>query len=452
MENFMKTLIISLLTLLLAISCTPKHPQNIILLISDGCGFNQVEAARIYAHGQSDRLVFQNFPVRLAMSTYPATGHGYDTLQAWQSFDYLLQKVTDSAASATALASGVKTRNGAIGVDTLGRPVESILERAESLGKATGVVTSVPFSHATPAAFVAHNESRGNYEEIAREMLGRSAADVIMGCGHPLFDESGRLASDTAYKYAGGKSFWDSLAAGKIGDDADGDGLPDPWTLISERADFERLATGKTPARVVGIPKVRGTLQQGRAGDAQAAPFEVPFIETVPTLAGMTRAALNVLDDDPDGFFLMVEGGAVDWAGHENQSGRLIEEELAFTDAVQSVVDWVESESSWSNTLLIVTGDHETGYLTGPADSSGIAPIRLPLVNKGKGLLPGMAWHSHGHTNSLIPFYAKGAGADLFERVVDGNDPVRGKYIDNTDVAQVMLSLFKNETIAEGGK
>ena len=103
-----------------------------------------------------------------------------------------------------------------------------------------------------------------------------------------------------------------------------------------------------------------------RGGDRAAGPFVVPYTSSVPDLATMTRGALNVLDDDPDGLFLMVEGGAVDHAAHVGQSGRLIEEELAFDDAVDAVVAWVEARSSWSETLVIVTGDHETGYRWGP--------------------------------------------------------------------------------------
>jgi len=123
----------------------------------------------------------------------------------------------------------------------------------------------------------------------------------------------------------------------------------------------------------------------------------------------MTRGALNVLDNDADGFFLMVEGGAIDWAGHANQSGRLIEEQADFNEAVAAVCDWVEQNSSWSETLVIVTGDHETGYLTGTAG------VYDAVLNNGQGNMPTLAWNSGDHTNQLIPFYAKGAGAEIFK-------------------------------------
>jgi len=207
--------------------------------------------------------------------------------------------------------------------------------------------------------------------------------------------------------------------------------------------------TGQTEKRIIGIPRVAETLQQLRRGNEHAEPFAVPFTNNVPTLEEMTKAAINVLDDDPDGFFLMVEGGAVDWAGHDNLSGRMIEEEIGFNKAVEAAVDWVENNSSWDETLIIVTGDHETGYLTGPGSNPenqeagiSIQEIWRPLINNGAGKQPGMEWHSHSHTNSLIPFYAKGNGSGKFSQKIKGVDPVRGDYIDNTDIGQVLLSFY----------
>ena len=205
--------------------------------------------------------------------------------------------------------------------------------------------------------------------------------------------------------------------------------------LVEERVAFQSLANGQTPKRVVGTARVYQTLQQGRSGDVNADPYTVPLIETVPTLEEMTKAALNILDDDPDGFLLMIEGGAVDWANHSNQSGRLIEEQIAFDNAVHAVVDWVKANSNWGETLLIVTGDHETGYLTGP----GSDPGWMPIVNNGAGYLPGMEWHSGDHTNSLIPLFAKGDAARSFNRFADEYDPVRGAYVDNIEMAMTVF-------------
>jgi alkaline phosphatase len=422
-----------------------KQPlaKNIIVMIADGWAFNHVTASSYYQYGKLDRQVYNRFPFRFGMSTHmayaqghPCDGWGYDAVAAWTDFDYVRSCTTDSAAAATAMSTGVKTYGGAIGVDLNRQPLLHAIELAEQMGKATGVVTSVQWSHATPAAFVAHNVSRGNYASIAREMVHTSAVDVIMGCGNPWFGRSGEPRTiPNPFVYVGGAATWNALVAGTAGGDADGDGVDDPWTVVQARAEFQALMDGPTPARVLGTAQVYQTLQQGRAGNRFAEPYAVPRIGSVPTLEEMTRAAINVLDDDPDGFFLMVEGGAIDWAGHGNQSGRMIEEHVDFDDAVAAVTDWVQANSNWGEALLIVTGDHETGYLTGP----GSDPTWEPIVNNGAGELPGMEWRSGGHVNSLIPLAAKGDSAGAFRWLADELDPVRGRYVDNTEVAQVLF-------------
>lgn len=420
--------------------------KNIIVLISDGCGYNHVDAASLYQYGRTGAQTYERFPVKLGMSTYMVPG-SYDPLMAWADFDYVKSGATDSAAAATAMSTGEKTYSGAIGVDLNKKNLVHFMEKAEELGKATGVVTSVEFSHATPAGFVAHNESRNNYESIAREMIYSSAVDVIMGCGAPDYDNSGKPATDLTTKYVGGATTWADMQDGTVmGADADGDNKPDAWTVIRSRAQFRSLARSRRrrhiPSRVLGVPHVYQTLQQSRGGDANAAPYAVPLIRTVPTLQEMTEAALNVLARERKGFCLMVEGGAVDWAGHANQSGRVIEEEIDFNRSVEAVVQWVRRNSNWGETIVIVTGDHECGYLTGPGSGGGTTPVWNPLVNNGKGRLPGMQWDSGGHTNSLIPFFAKGLTASLFRRAATGHDPIRGRYLDNTSIADLTFDIL----------
>lgn len=420
----------------------PDKPvaKNVIVMISDGCGYNQIDAASMYQYGKIGVQVYEHFPFKFGMSTYSADGNGYNPQSAWGDFNYVKSGATDSASAGTAMSTGVKTNDRAIGVDMNGNPLKHVAQRAEELGKATGVVTSVQWSHATPASFVAHNVHRDNYEQIAREMVLSSATDVIMGAGHPWFDNNGQpKAAPNTYKYVGGQSTWDALAAGTAGGDADGDGIADPWKLIQKRDEFRSLMAGDTPKRLIGVAQAYTTLQQGRGGDAKADPYAVPLNETVPTLAEMTRGALNVLDNDRDGFFLMVEGGAVDWAGHANQSGRVIEEEIDFNKAVEAVVDWVKENSNWGETLLIVTGDHETGYLTGP----GSNPTWQSLVNNGAGNLPGVQWNSGSHTNSLVPIFAKGDAARFLKGYADQSDPVRGSYVDNTEVAKLIFEVVE---------
>jgi alkaline phosphatase len=381
------------------------------------------------------------------METTEAKG-AYDVEKTWSNFDFVKRGATDSAAAATAMSTGVKTYNAAIGVDLDKKPARHMTQAFEEKGKSTGVVTSVQISHATPAGFVAHNDHRNNYSEIAREMILNSSVDVVMGCGHPWFDNSGRqIATPKNFEFVGGEDLWTSLTQGlPVGADSNGDGKPNPWTLVQSRAEFQALMNGDTPARVLGVARAQKTLQQSRSGDAKADPYVVPLIETVPTLEEISRAALNVLGKNKSGFFLMIEGGAVDWSGHANESGRLIEERVDFAKSVEAVVAWIEMNSNWDETLLVVTGDHETGYLTGPG--SGVqadgSSVWNPIVNNGKGVLPGMQWNSGGHTNSLIPFFAKGRGAETFLEYAKENpvDPKRGHYVKNTDISRLVFSTI----------
>ncbi|MBN1437423.1 MAG: alkaline phosphatase [Sedimentisphaerales bacterium] len=424
----------------------------IIILISDGCGYNQVDAASLYQYGQTGTQVYQQFPVQISMSTY-ADGGSYDPCYIWQAFDNVASGATDSAAAATAMSTGHKTYGGAIGVGPDEQPLRNIMEFAEEQGMMTGVVTSVMLSHATPAGFVAHSRSRGRYGHIAQEMLGDSAVDVIMGCGNPYYDDDGNEFDDPCrnYGFVGGEDFWNEVMAGTVGSDADGDGDNDPWTLVQSKCEFEQLAqTDNPPSRVLGIPMVVATLQHNRSGDRTADAYVVPLNDNVPSLATMTRGALNVLDESENGFVLMVEGGAVDWAGHSNYSGRLIEEEIDFNRAVEAVVQWVEANDAWDQTLVIVTADHECGYLTGPdSGQHEDGPQWNPLVNNGAGNQPGMEWHSGGHTNSLVPFYAKGAYAQEFLNRIDGEDPIRGRYIDNTDLPNLLFDVLQQPVMAQ---
>lgn len=429
-----------------------QGPKNVIVMISDGQGYNTVATADHYQYGRTGSQVYERFPVRVGMSTYLAGG-SYDPAATWASFDHTQTGATDSAAAATAMSTGAKTYRGAIGVDSAADPLVHAFQRAEGTGRSTGVVTSVEFSHATPAGFVAHNASRNDYAGIAKEMIYDSATDVIIGAGHPCYDANGAANGCTgSTKYVGGDETWADLtdADGALGADADGNGTADRWTLVQTRAQFRALAHGRTPNRVIGIPQVPKTFQQGRDCTTVEtnsitgmracvdAPYTVSMNRNVPTLSEASAAALNVLDDNRKGFALMIEGGAVDWAAHNNAEGRLIEEQLDFNRAVNTVVRWITRHGGWKDTLLVVTADHETGYLTGP----GSDPTWTPIVGQGRGRMPLVEFHSGNHTNSLVPFYAKGAGSALLARAADGRDPVRGRYLDNAELGGVLTRVL----------
>jgi alkaline phosphatase len=418
------------------------RPRNVILMIADGCGFNHLRAASLWRDDADLFPSWQDLPVKLAVSTF-SDGNGYDAAAFWANGP-LGQPATDSAAAVTALSTGHKTHNGWLGVGPDGKPLLTIVEAMELGGRATGLVTSVPFAHATPAGCAIHNEDRGRYVEIAIDLLTATPLDVLMGCGHPLFDRKGDPDASPNYRWVGGEDTWNGLLAGAVGGDANGDAWPDPWTLIQDPADFAKLVHGDTPARVLGLARVRETLQEQRAGDVVAAPFAVPPLATVPALKDMALGAINVLDGDPDGFFLMIEGGAVDWASHDGEPGRLVEEVCAFADAVTAVRGWVEAHGGWQENLLVITADHETGYLTGPAPLDGVWPacrLKVPLDPRGKGRLPGMVLNGNSHTNSLVPLFAAGPGSEALAARAVGRDPVRGPYLDNTDIGSVLQEM-----------
>ena len=134
----------------------------------------------------------------------------------------------------------------------------------------------------------------------------------------------------------------------------------------------------------------------------------------------------------------MIEGGAVDWAAHSNYSGRMIEELNSFNITVENVVKWVEKNSNWEETLLIVTADHETGYLT------GVDGFNSQIKSSGKGKLPKMKWNSNNHTNVLIPLYAKGSNSELFDDYADELDSLRGYFIQNSEIGQILFRIINN--------
>lgn len=437
----------------LAAPAAADGPKNIIVMIGDGMGYNHVDIANLYETGTSNHQVsvdpatgnvtqepstptqvFEKFPVQISMEHNSANSPVYDPKAAWGAFDWVKSGATDSAAAGTALATGVKTNNGIIGLDSEGGGLTNLVEHANEAGKSTGVVSSVPFSHATPSAYIAHNTNRNNLVGIAKEMI-ESDADVIMGAGHPEFNDS-NAARAAKYEYIG-KPEYEALKSGAT-----------DFKYVEEDSAFEALASGSNlPDKVFGLAQVGSTLQQGRAGNSEGKlPWEVAKNDVV-DLDTMTTGALNVLGQNKEGFFVMVEGGAIDWTGHANQTTRTIEEQQDFNSSVEAASAWVEKNSNWDETLLIVTADHETGYLAG----NGASPADgwTPMTGAA-GEVPEVSWHSGNHTNALVPFYAKGAGSESFKNRATKHDPVRGAYLDNTDVAEATFDMI--DVTAQGGE
>jgi alkaline phosphatase len=444
--------------------------KNVILMIVDGSGFGSWRATSMYegkwdaAKQQSTQVYDGPGWVTYGCTTYPLTlskrptgkteqdpavvyqpSKAWDTASAWgltgrtfAGYKFLTGGATDSAAAATALATGAKTYDNAINWSVTNQSLagKTIAEIAKSRGRAVGAVTTVPWSHATPAALGgAHNAERNNYEAIANEMLNAAYLDVIMGTGNPDFDDQGRPAKKKPH-YVGGAATWEQLKQGKH---------PGSWRLIQTKAEFESLAAAppKDNKKILGVPQVYATLQQARGKYRKTdTPFSQPLNSTVPSLATMTKGAINALAREPNGFYLIIEGGAVDWANHARQPARMIEEQTDFHEAIRAVVDWVEAHGGWSQTLVICTADHETGLLWGK--QSDTVPFDR-IVDRGKGNVPDLRYNSLSHTNSMVPLVARGAGSERFAERVKGIDAsaaerwsFSGQYVDSTDVFQVM--------------
>jgi len=286
----------------------------------------------------------------------------------------------DSAATATAMTSGVKTYNDSINVDVTGNQVSTVAHEVQAAGYAVGVVTSVPISHATPACAYAHNVHRDDYQDLTRDLVGLASiahpqralpgVDVLIGGGFGH-------ASDKDEEGGQGKNFvpgnlWITDADLKAIDSASGG----KYTVAirtagangqARLAEQARLAAN-TGKRLFGFyGKVKGHLPfQTADGDyhptignsGKAEEYTAGDLNENPKLADMTAAALTVLEKNPKGFWLMVESGDVDWANHDNNIDNSIGAVNSGDAAVKTITDWVEQHSNWSESLLIVTADH----------------------------------------------------------------------------------------------
>jgi alkaline phosphatase len=337
-------------------------PKNIILFIGDGMGPTQVALAAAQKFGQERDA--QGNPSKLSFETFPA--FGYLTTFSANSF------VTDSAAAGTALACGQKTENGAIGVLPDNTPIRNVADIAKDRGKAVGVMSSVGLNHATPAAFYAHVKERGGYDLILDQFFEQAKIDVLIGGGY--FAEK-----------------WDDA---KIQEAASAKG----YKVFT----CETVAT-MTPD-VVGDSKVFGYFDtnKNRMLDAEAS-RAADNVE--PHLSDLTVQALQILTRKPGGFFLMVEGGAIDWTCHGNNAKEAIGETLEFDRAIQRTLDYLKARGELDSTLIIVTADHETGGL-------GInGPYKKTLA---AGEEPETGWTTKGHTALPVNVWASGPGSKGF--------------------------------------
>ncbi len=346
---------LALLSFLVILGCQPKKtepkvPKNVILLVSDGTGLSQISSAYFYKEGEPNYTRFENF--------------GFIKTSSSQ------EDVTDSAAGATAFASGVKTYNGAIGMTPDSVAVPTIVELIQKKKIKTGVVATSSIQHATPASFYGHRVSRRLYEELSEDLYN-SDIDFFAGGGLKYFTK--RKDSVDLLKKITEKGFLmntDSLRS---------------YEAIKGEAKVGFLLADDA------MPK----MQEGRG-------------EFLPNAAQLGIDFLN----NENGFFLMVEGSQIDWGGHANDGEYVVAELLDFDKVIGKALDFAEQDG---NTLVVVVSDHETGGFT----------LSSKTVEVGNGMKYSdyseieMTFSTGGHSASLIPVFAYGPGADKFRGIYE---------------------------------
>lgn len=325
-------------------------------MIGDGMGLTQVTAGM---YGSNKRLNLEKCTVTGLIKTHSARNI-----------------VTDSGAGATAFSCGCKTYNGAIGVCNDKKPCWTILEQAEKQGLATGLVTTSSITHATPASFIAHVPDRGDMQAIAAYFL-QTDIDLFIGGGKKYFAErtadQRNLVQELTDK---GYRVYD-FSQKKLADLSPTPDQPLVWFSANEEP-------------------------TGVAGGRDYLPLA-------------TRLAPDFLQKRSEtGFFLMIEGAQIDWAGHANNAPNTVREMLDFDEAIGEALRFAEKDGE---TLIVITADHETG---GMALEQSRSPDTLD-----------MTFQTKSHTASLVPVFAYGPGAELF-----------GGVYDNTDIFQKMWDAF----------
>ncbi|MBZ8141357.1 hypothetical protein CLD22_15810 [Rubrivivax gelatinosus] len=456
---------------------TAPVARHVILLIGDGMNIEHEIAASQYLSGRPFALSFHQLPYQGVQATWDVTTYerhggrydpqaivptlGYDPAKGGllpyplgPELDgaraYHLGAATDSASSATTWATGYKTDDGNLSwlpgdPDRGGNrrddgSLKTIAERLrEARGFAIGVVSTVPFTHATPAAFVAHDKSRKHYTAIGSEILQRTRPEVVIGGGHPG---------------TSGKQDFGFIAEGDYTDLKRGRYAADT-VFVERQAGTDGAQALQTAARRAAA---EGKKLVGLYGKKQDGLFDwpepqhrpgAPRIERTttenPSYAEATLAALQVLARNPRGFFLMAEQGDIDWANHNNDYRHMVSTVASLHDGVKAVLEFVDrpgDDISWDNTLLIVTADHSNSYMRiGKALGAGELPEqRSDDCNLLTRCYPGgeVSYGSGGHSNELTRIYARGQGTELL-KAQEGRWYPGTRIVDNTQLFHVMM-------------
>lgn len=356
--------IIYLILLVTSFSCKPQitneevppKAKNVILLIGDGTGLSQISSAFYFKKTSPNYARFKSIGLIKTSSSR--------------------EEVTDSAAGATAFASGIKTYNGAVGVADDSTEVKTLVEIVSPLHIKTGLISTSSIQHATPASFYAHVINRGLYEDIAADMV----------------------VSDIDFFAGGGTQFFNRRKDGK-------NLLED---LETKGFELDTTALG-TFSSIKQYPKM-GYLLAENAMD----PVAKGRGDFLPKATELGIQFLNKDTDNPN-FFLMVEGSQIDWGGHDNNAAYLISELIDFDDAIGKALDFAEKDG---NTLVIVTADHETGGFT---LASTLKTAEDGTTYSDYNEITG-TFSTNGHSATLIPVFAYGPGAEAFSGIYENTE------------------------------
>ncbi|MGW1725613.1 alkaline phosphatase [Streptomyces sp. NPDC002306] len=360
--------------------------KNVIFINGDGMGASMRQAARLHFSGLGGQLAMDKLPTSGQLTTEP---------------DDPKAVVTDSAAAATAWATGEKTYNGAISVDVDGNPLATLGQQAKAAGKSTGLVTTAQVTDASPAAFFANTANRSAQDEIARQYLEVSKPDVILGGGEDWWLPAGsagafqdKPAEDPSEASKGTKG--DLIAKAKRAG----------YSYVSSADQLNRAKGGK----LLGLFANEEMFQQRPEGQGDV-------YSPVVGLSTMTSKALSTLDKNKKGFFLMVEEEGTDEFAHSNNGTRTLQSMQELEKAVAVARAYVATHS---DTLLVITGDHETGGLavedSDAADESGtgISAEDGPFSIRGSEKSFYIDWTTSGHTGVDVPVTAAGPLSDRF--------------------------------------
>ncbi len=342
---------------------TKTKPKNVIMLIGDGMGIGQVGLAGVLENGKDGRLFMESLPNVALMHTSSANNI-----------------VTDSAAAGTALATGVKTNNGMIGVNPEGVPVDSLLDKFKNSGKKVGVVTNHPLTDATPGAFVGSTADRwtGN-EDLARQILDNKV-DVALGGGGKYFKPEKQ----------NGVNLVDSFKE-------------EGYTFVSNKEELKN-ASGDKLLGLFNESYMNYVIDRDDISSQE------------PSLTEMFNGAINVLNKGKKGFFLMLEGGRIDHAAHGSDATGIWRETIEFDNAVKTAVEWAKKDG---NTLVVVVADHETNGIsvTESMKTEEIKGISVSPEFMAKKLVKDPSTNSYT-SGSVISVFKEYAGIDLTENEV----------------------------------